>query len=159
MNRGGQDDVKGQLQSALLREQSKDIEIERLMTTCKTLSSKANVCDDLHQEISVLRKRMAETESTLALQTEKINEYERNRQKYESNRLLQLKENKQLSVQIESLRTDLQTTFAAKEAMQLEVEASNDYVLQMEEKVYKSNKISLELLKQLKDAETEISTL
>ena len=62
-------------------------------------------------------------------------------------------------MQIESLRTDLQTTFAAKEAMQLEVEASNDYVLQMEEKVYKSNKISLELLKQLKDAETEISTL
>ena len=29
----------------------------------------------------------------------------------------------------------------------------------MEEKVYKSNKISLELLKQLKDAEVEISTL
>lgn len=29
----------------------------------------------------------------------------------------------------------------------------------MEEKVYKSNKISLELLKQLKDAENEIQTL
>jgi hypothetical protein len=29
----------------------------------------------------------------------------------------------------------------------------------MEEKVYKSNKISLELLKQLKDAEVEIATL
>jgi hypothetical protein len=29
----------------------------------------------------------------------------------------------------------------------------------MEEKVYKSNKISLELLKQLKDAEVEISAL
>ena len=29
----------------------------------------------------------------------------------------------------------------------------------MEEKVYKSNKISLELLKQLKDAEVEIETL
>jgi hypothetical protein len=29
----------------------------------------------------------------------------------------------------------------------------------MEEKVYKSNKISLELLKQLKDAELEISAL
>lgn len=34
-----------------------------------------------------------------------------------------------------------------------------DYVIQMEEKVYKSNKISLELLKQLKDAEMEIDTL
>ena len=29
----------------------------------------------------------------------------------------------------------------------------------MEEKVYKSNKISLEVLKQLKDAEVEIATL
>jgi hypothetical protein len=29
----------------------------------------------------------------------------------------------------------------------------------MEEKIYKSNKISLELLKQLKDAELEINTL
>ena len=43
--------------------------------------------------------------------------------------------------------------------MQREVEQCNDYVLQMEEKVYKSNKISLELLKQLKDAEIEIQSL
>ena len=35
----------------------------------------------------------------------------------------------------------------------------SNYVLQMEEKVYKSNKISLELLKQLKEAEAEIETL
>lgn len=34
-----------------------------------------------------------------------------------------------------------------------------DYVINMEEKVYKSNKISLELLKQLKDAEIEIDCL
>ena len=34
-----------------------------------------------------------------------------------------------------------------------------DYNISMEEKVYKSNKISLELLKQLKDAEVEIETL
>ena len=43
--------------------------------------------------------------------------------------------------------------------MQREVEDMNEYVLNMEEKVYKSNKISLELLKQLKDAEMEIATL
>ena len=36
---------------------------------------------------------------------------------------------------------------------------NNEYVIQMEEKVYKSNKISLELLKQLKDAEIEIDCL
>jgi hypothetical protein len=43
--------------------------------------------------------------------------------------------------------------------LQLELEAANDYIIQMEEKVYKSNKISLELLKQLKEAEVEISAL
>ena len=47
----------------------------------------------------------------------------------------------------------------AKTVMQREVEDMNEYVLSMEEKVYKSNKISLELLKQLKDAEMEIATL
>ena len=43
--------------------------------------------------------------------------------------------------------------------LQLELDNACDYILNMEEKVYKSNKISLELLKQLKDAELEISTL
>ena len=36
---------------------------------------------------------------------------------------------------------------------------SSDYILTIEEKVYKANKTSLELLKQLKDAEVEIETL
>lgn len=44
-------------------------------------------------------------------------------------------------------------------ALQRSHEDMNAYVLEMEEKVYKSNKISLELLKQLKDAEREISML
>ena len=39
------------------------------------------------------------------------------------------------------------------------MEEATDYIINMEEKVYKSNKISLELLKQLKDAEVEIGTL
>lgn len=43
--------------------------------------------------------------------------------------------------------------------MQIEVERANEHSLQMEEKVYKSNKISLELLRQLKDAEQEIAGL
>ena len=46
-----------------------------------------------------------------------------------------------------------------KSKKQVELESANDYVIEMEEKVYKSNKISLELLKQLKDAEVEISAL
>ena len=43
--------------------------------------------------------------------------------------------------------------------MQKELENATDYVLELEEKVYKANKTSLELLKQLKDAEVEIETL
>ena len=43
--------------------------------------------------------------------------------------------------------------------MQQELDSATDYIITMEEKVYKSNKISLELLKQLKDAEVEIGSL
>jgi len=41
----------------------------------------------------------------------------------------------------------------------LELEQATQLTLIMEEKVYKSNKISLEVLKQLKDAEIEIASL
>ena len=43
--------------------------------------------------------------------------------------------------------------------MQKELEMASDYILELEEKVYKANKTSLELLRQLKDAEVEIETL
>ena len=46
-----------------------------------------------------------------------------------------------------------------KEKLQNELENATDYILELEEKVYKANKTSLELLKQLKDAENEIETL
>ena len=43
--------------------------------------------------------------------------------------------------------------------MAKELEQATQLTLIMEEKVYKSNKISLEVLKQLKDAEIEIASL
>ena len=43
--------------------------------------------------------------------------------------------------------------------LQKELETASDYILELEDKVYKANKTSLELLKQLKDAEVEIETL
>lgn len=43
--------------------------------------------------------------------------------------------------------------------MQRELETASDYITDLEDKVYKANKTSLELLKQLKDAEVEIETL
>jgi len=48
---------------------------------------------------------------------------------------------------------------AARDSLQQEIESASDYILELEEKVYKANKTSLELLKQLKDAELEIETL
>jgi chromosome segregation ATPase len=46
-----------------------------------------------------------------------------------------------------------------KTIMQRELETASDYILELEDKVYKANKTSLELLRQLKDAEVEIETL
>jgi len=46
-----------------------------------------------------------------------------------------------------------------KEGLQRELDNATDYILELEEKVYKANKTSLELLKQLKEAELEIETL
>ena len=64
-----------------------------------------------------------------------------------------------LSNQNKELKKDLNDALQGKTKMQRELEQQSEYILEMEEKVYKSNKISLELLKQLKDAEVEIATL
>jgi len=47
----------------------------------------------------------------------------------------------------------------AREGLLKEVENGTEYVLELEEKVFKANKTSLELLKQLKEAEAENDTL
>ena len=46
-----------------------------------------------------------------------------------------------------------------RDALQKEIQNQTQFVLELEEKVYRSNKTSLELLKQLKEAEIEISHL
>jgi len=58
-----------------------------------------------------------------------------------------------------SLRTDMKVLMEAKVRMQLELNNASEYIITLEEKVFKSNKISLELLKSLKEAEVEISSL
>ena len=88
-----------------------------------------------------------------------IAEYENNRKEYERTRLQQKKENNALSAENQSLRRDIQELIAQKNKMSMECDQATDYIITMEEKVYKSNKISLELLKQLKDAEVEIGSL
>ena len=46
-----------------------------------------------------------------------------------------------------------------RDQLQKELESATDYILELEEKVYKANRTSLELLKQLKESELEIETL
>ena len=61
--------------------------------------------------------------------------------------------------QIEMARKQVQNVDEQKLKMQQELETASDYILELEEKVFKANKTSLELLKQLKEAEVEIETL
>lgn len=78
---------------------------------------------------------------------------------FERIRVQSKKENLAIISENESLKRDLRSCLDNKTKLQTDVEEATDYIINMEEKVFKSNKISLELLKQLKDAEVEISTL
>jgi len=64
-----------------------------------------------------------------------------------------------VEIQLEECLRREQDNQAARDNLQKELEDASDYILELEEKVYKANKTSLELLKQLKDAEVEIETL
>ena len=57
------------------------------------------------------------------------------------------------------MKSDLKKQRDDADQWQAQTEKNAEYITVMEEKVYRSNKISLELLKQLKDAETEIQNL
>lgn len=61
--------------------------------------------------------------------------------------------------QMGEAKAEAQRHEEARDRLQKELETASDYILALEEKVYKANKTSLELLKQLKDAEIEIETL
>lgn len=67
--------------------------------------------------------------------------------------------NSKLVEQNAQLKEDLNIVIERKQGIQRDLASANQYVLTMEEKVYKSNKIALELLKRLKDAEVELDTL
>ena len=70
-----------------------------------------------------------------------------------------IEKKKDVELQLATAQDANAKLFAQKEALQRELETATDYILELEEKVYKANKTSLELLKQLKDAEIEIETL
>ena len=56
-------------------------------------------------------------------------------------------------------RQMLGETQTAKTRLQDDLFAATDYMATLEDKVYKANKVSLELLQSLKDAELEVETL
>lgn len=73
------------------------------------------------------------------------------------NEIIRKKED--VEAQLETARKHITELTGQKANLQAETEGGTDYILELEEKVYKANKTSLELLKQLKDAEVEIETL
>ena len=54
--------------------QDKDIEIERLQTTCQSLNNRLRVLEDRRADNEVLKKRLAESEQIRKTQEQKINE-------------------------------------------------------------------------------------
>lgn len=55
-----------------------------------------------------------------------------------------------------TLKNDIKELINMKQILYSELQNNTDHIIQMEEKVYKSNKISLEILKHLKEAEEEV---
>ena len=83
------------------------------------MNQRLSVFEDRQSDNEILKKRLAESE-------QKIN---------------------QLQQENSSLRADMKIILEQKSKLQIELEQATDYIISMEEKVYKSNKISLELLK------------
>ena len=58
--------------------------------------------------------------------------------------------------QNKELKKDMEKLMISKTKLQDELDKATEYIISMEEKVFKSNKISLELLKQLKETEAKL---
>lgn len=70
-----------------------------------------------------------------------------------------IEQKKDVEAQLATCRNDNAKFDQQNQALQRELDTAADYILELEEKVYRANKTSLELLKQLKEAEVEIDTL
>lgn len=65
----------------------------------------------------------------------------------------------ELARQLKEIKAQNDAMRAEKTQLQDELDTAAEYIKQLEGKIYKANKTSLELLRQLKDAEGEIETL
>ena len=59
-------DLQDELNRVTIESQNKDIEIERLMTTCQTLNAKSQINDDLHAEVDILKRRLDESDTQVS---------------------------------------------------------------------------------------------
>jgi predicted RNase H-like nuclease (RuvC/YqgF family) len=96
------------------------------------------VTEDLKTEVSILKRQLDESDNART-RLERDNDALRN--------------------EINVLRKDLKTALQQKSIMQDNLEESANTNITMEEKVYKSNKISLELMKEVKDLQNKVHWL
>jgi len=71
----------------------------------------------------------------------------------------ELKIRMDVEIQLKETRIELNLFFQQKDKLKKDLDTASDYLLEQDEKVYKANQTSLELLKNLKEGELEIETL
>ena len=107
------------------------------------------------REIESLTREKAERDQTIR-QLQSTNLQHRNE-------IMRLEQELKVRIDIEiQLRTALENVWILteqKEKLKKDLDTASDYLLEQDDKVYKANQTSLELLKNLKDAELEIETL
>ena len=64
-----------------------------------------------------------------------------------------------VGMQLRECQTELTIMIEQKDKLKKDLDTASDYLLEQDEKVYKANQTSLELLKNLKETELEIETL
>lgn len=136
-----------------------ELELERLKTTCEALNHQLCAMEALKSEVPRLQKRLSEAQEGRATAEEEIELLKKDNCLLEEKNKLLVKKCDRLQEELNTVNKDYELSESERLSMAVKFDEGSKYVLSMEEKVYKSNKISLELLKQLKDAELEIDCL
>lgn len=64
-----------------------------------------------------------------------------------------------VEIQLREATIEIKLLIEQKDKLKKDLDTASDYLLEQDEKVHKANQTSLELLKNLKEAELEIETL
>lgn len=116
--------------------QDKDIEIERLQTTCVTLNNRVTITEDLQSNIEVLQRRLADSEAIRAKQTDDINSLTAECQ--QKDRTINSLNNTvashkslidQLNAENNNLKADVQHLLAQQKKLEEELENATQYII------------------------------